>query len=250
MSQFQKHEPCFKCGSRDNLARYSDGHGYCFGCGYWEPGNEALEKPLERAVAPSDGTGVSNPLVPEDITLQPSERALEWISKYELDEEDLRNNLVGWSESKERLYFPLWGPDGVVTFYAARYLGNNPDEKKWLTFGKVDKEIDIFNSSKKSLEHGIILVEDIISAIKVGKLFPTSCLFGCTPNNHRLLKYKQITSSVIFWLDSNMHAQSVKLANRAIILGMNGKNILEDKDPKNFSLKEIERILIDYKLRT
>jgi len=33
------HEPCPSCGSRDNLARYSDGHGYCFGCGYWEKGD-------------------------------------------------------------------------------------------------------------------------------------------------------------------------------------------------------------------
>lgn len=33
-------EPCPKCGSRDNLARYSDGHAHCFsmGCDYFERG--------------------------------------------------------------------------------------------------------------------------------------------------------------------------------------------------------------------
>jgi twinkle protein len=31
-AQFVQHEPCPKCGSEDNLARYDDGHGYCFGC--------------------------------------------------------------------------------------------------------------------------------------------------------------------------------------------------------------------------
>jgi twinkle protein len=33
-------EPCPKCGSRDNLARYSDGHAYCFsaGCEHYERG--------------------------------------------------------------------------------------------------------------------------------------------------------------------------------------------------------------------
>ncbi len=31
-SIFVQHEPCPKCGSRDNLARYSDGHAWCFGC--------------------------------------------------------------------------------------------------------------------------------------------------------------------------------------------------------------------------
>ena len=35
------HEPCPKCGSQDNLARYDDGHAHCFGagCGYWEAAN-------------------------------------------------------------------------------------------------------------------------------------------------------------------------------------------------------------------
>lgn len=37
------HEPCPACDSRDNLARYSDGHGYCFGCGHYE--HAAGDKP-------------------------------------------------------------------------------------------------------------------------------------------------------------------------------------------------------------
>ena len=38
-SEFVRHEPCPQCSSRDNLARYSDGHAYCFGCEYREPGD-------------------------------------------------------------------------------------------------------------------------------------------------------------------------------------------------------------------
>jgi len=45
-SSFLQHEPCPDCGSQDNLARYDDGHGYCFGCGRWEPG-EGAAKPRE-----------------------------------------------------------------------------------------------------------------------------------------------------------------------------------------------------------
>ena len=37
-----RHEPCPECGSRDNLGRYSDGHGYCFGCGYYEKAEEEM----------------------------------------------------------------------------------------------------------------------------------------------------------------------------------------------------------------
>jgi len=47
-STFVKHEPCPKCGSKNNLARYSDGHGYCFGCEYWEAGDD-MEAQIEQA---------------------------------------------------------------------------------------------------------------------------------------------------------------------------------------------------------
>lgn len=38
-SEYTHKEPCPNCGSKDNLARYSDGHGWCFGCHYYEPGD-------------------------------------------------------------------------------------------------------------------------------------------------------------------------------------------------------------------
>ena len=38
-------EPCPACGSRNNLGRYDDGHGYCFGCHYYEK-----EKPNSESV--------------------------------------------------------------------------------------------------------------------------------------------------------------------------------------------------------
>jgi len=40
-------EPCPSCGSRDNLARYTDGHGYCFGCGHYEHGEGYLKTQQE-----------------------------------------------------------------------------------------------------------------------------------------------------------------------------------------------------------
>jgi twinkle protein len=39
-------EPCPECGSRDNLARYSDGHAYCFtpSCDHYEPSSDAGDR--------------------------------------------------------------------------------------------------------------------------------------------------------------------------------------------------------------
>ena len=52
-SQLIRKEPCPECGSKDNLARYSDGHAYCFtpGCEHYEPGEgqESSERPPRKA---------------------------------------------------------------------------------------------------------------------------------------------------------------------------------------------------------
>jgi twinkle protein len=44
-------EPCPSCGSKDNLARYSDGHAFCFGqgCGHYEPGDGSAPKKAAKA---------------------------------------------------------------------------------------------------------------------------------------------------------------------------------------------------------
>ena len=47
-SEFIQHEPCPKCGSRDNLARYSDGHAYCFGCEYRETTGEEQKVVIKK----------------------------------------------------------------------------------------------------------------------------------------------------------------------------------------------------------
>lgn len=48
--------PCPECGSRDNLARYSDGHAYCFGmgCGYYEAGSGETSSAPRKSTMTSD----------------------------------------------------------------------------------------------------------------------------------------------------------------------------------------------------
>ena len=46
-SKFVRHEACPQCNSKDNLARFSDGHAYCFGCNYTEqPEREPKLRPI------------------------------------------------------------------------------------------------------------------------------------------------------------------------------------------------------------
>ena len=64
-------EPCPKCGSRDNLGRYDDGHAYCFGCAYYEPATGAAprsEQPKEYARVSNMLRGEVRALVKRGIT--------------------------------------------------------------------------------------------------------------------------------------------------------------------------------------
>lgn len=47
-SEFVQHEPCPSCGSSDALGRYSDGHGHCFACKYYEPGENDQPKKVQQ----------------------------------------------------------------------------------------------------------------------------------------------------------------------------------------------------------
>jgi twinkle protein len=70
-SQFIGREPCPTCGSADNLARYSDGHAYCFSqdCKHYEPATDgsATVKAAPK-VNSSLLTGTYSPLTRRKIT--------------------------------------------------------------------------------------------------------------------------------------------------------------------------------------
>lgn len=69
-SEFVGHEACPECGSDDNLARYSDGHGYCFGCRHYEHA-EGAETPQRRRPQMAEGLiegGEHRPLKARGIT--------------------------------------------------------------------------------------------------------------------------------------------------------------------------------------
>lgn len=68
-SDFISKEPCPSCGSRDNLARYSDGHVYCFGCEYYEHG-EGMEETQEQIVEQGKD------LIPEGLVSTLEKRAI------------------------------------------------------------------------------------------------------------------------------------------------------------------------------
>jgi len=69
------HESCPKCGSKDNLGRYPDGHAYCFGseCDYMEH-NNSDSKPVGKVLSTSNDflkQETMSPLIKEESPKKP-----------------------------------------------------------------------------------------------------------------------------------------------------------------------------------
>lgn len=84
-ASFIKHEPCPNCGSKDNLARYADGGGHCFGCEYHEfpEGETSSPTPLETKGGGSVLTDLEyKPLPKRGITVDTCKKFGYMIGKY------------------------------------------------------------------------------------------------------------------------------------------------------------------------
>ncbi|KGK67062.2 DNA primase [Xanthomonas citri pv. fuscans] len=81
-SQFVAKEPCPKCGSRDNLARYDDGHGFCFGCSHYEPADGDATRTQSRPRMSDDfAQGEASALAARGLQEETCRKFSYWVGK-------------------------------------------------------------------------------------------------------------------------------------------------------------------------
>lgn len=234
---------CAKLGkdnSHDNLAVYSDGHSYCYSCKYtiYPSGYEKLKNNMQEEATTLT---TNNIYLPEDTDFWYPKKCITWITQYELTRINLLNNNISWSESEQRLIFPIYGSATLIA-YQGRYFGTE-NKPKWFGKGNLKDTFHILGKGKT-----IILVEDIVSAIKLSLMPNISAmpLFGCYVGYkrfERLYKLLEPNSEVYVWLDPDKRQESILEAKLGRITGLSCGVIWSTKDPKEHSFKEIERIL-------
>lgn len=229
---------CAKLGkdrSEDNLAIYSDGHQFCFSCGYHSSGSRISRFTLSDAI-PHPIPEIN---LPHDSSYDYPKVALDWIEQYDLHRHDLLKHRVVWSEHYRRLIFPIFDAPGLLA-YQGRYFGAE-DKPKWWGEGNLKDTLHILRGKDDSC---IILVEDIISAIKLQKVGHTSMpLFGSHVDLSRLKRISNFYKDVVLWLDPDKRKESIKFMSLGKSLGLNMRVIFSDLDPKEHDYADIQRIL-------
>jgi ribosomal protein S27AE len=224
---FIQHTNCPKCGSRDNLAEYTDGF-YCFGCGYKKQKND-LNSIRSRLSEHQPDAMLSDELILDyDIPLKP----MQWLLQYNITKDDVKLYQIGWEPRKQMLVL-LNTPE----YHQARnFSGYGP---KYIAKGK--KPLIFYNISDT-----LICVEDVISAIKIAKSNKNVCVIPLLGSIIPLELTETILkrfNKVFVWLDRDKAIEAVKQARNLKQKGIDSDVIITPKDPKEYSTGEINEWL-------
>lgn len=233
---FLGHSQCPRCAERgndrkkNNLAEYADGW-HCFSCGYRKKKNSLANlKRLET---------FSEPKLCDGITLEkklPLD-ALKWLAGYNLT----LNEMEGFRYANKRV------KNGVdvqcnllVLFHSNSYwLARNLDTSSVRYYSSGRKPILKYGNNR----HVIVLVEDIISAIKVARVATAIPMLSSKLPAEWLSELKPY-DRVVIWGDRDKAVQNTRESRRlSEILGKPVQNVITEKDPKYFSTEDIKNYL-------
>jgi hypothetical protein len=237
MAKYLHHEPCPNCGSRDNLARYSDGSAYCFGCRYVEP-------PSLRALAPKVREDVGErDYEAHEWTKEFGPSAVEWMSKYEITVPDALKHGFLFHPRRNQLIFPWYNDTFEVIGYQARNFAEGA-KRKYHTEGDIANLLPIYRNSSTNLTRHVVLVEDVISAVKISRYSDAMpCLSSGIPVK-KLKRLAGLYDAFTVWLDGNMFTNATRMADQLQLMGREANVILTNKDPKEHTYAEINEILV------
>jgi DNA primase len=95
----------------------------------------------------------------------------------------------------------------------------------------------------KGTKGRVVVVEDIMSAIRVGEVVNTISLLGTKADTNQINTLSRF-DNVITWLDSDRAGRhGSKTIRQAVGLLTNTQDIVTELDPKSYSNQQIETIL-------
>lgn len=233
MSRVLSVSRCPHCAERgkdrkgNNLAEYADGF-HCFSCGYNKP--KRILKRLEAISKPRvyDGIACDKKLLPAH---------LKWLLAYGLTEKEI--GLFSYAYKRFIKGYEI--PCNLLVFINTDtyWLGRN--------FG-VDGVRYLSSGEKPLLKYGInpdvvVFVEDVISAIKVGRVATAIPLLGAKIPAQWLEQVREY-NRVIIWGDYDKKIDNIYAARKASeVLGKQVQSVITEKDPKYFNTDEINNYL-------
>lgn len=250
---------CPECGENTNTNAMMVSHssksynGFCFACDH-KPfemkGKQTLEELTElkrinnESLQPTEGARCE---LPEDFTQDiPLEGRL-WLYSNGITDKHRRKYNIGYSERLRRVVMPVYDTKGDLIWFQCRALVKGQKPKYLQPSG--DKGSVVFQSKTerdKGTKGRVVVVEDIMSAIRVGETTLAISLLGTKADTNQINTLSRF-SNVTTWLDSDKAGRNgSKTIRQAVGLLTNTTDIVTELDPKAYSNQQIEKILCKY----
>lgn len=205
---------------------------------------ETLDQ-LQELLKESKGVMTVNEIkLPDDITFMLPPIVRQYMLKYGLTSNEIPLSRFGWSPSLDRMIMPVYDKDESLIYWQGRNLGEvtleNPKYKNVYLSGSRDiyakfERRDKFNG----LGNTLVLVEAIISAVKLSRHVDTIALLGSYVPDSIIQQMKEY-ERVLIWLDPDKIIASITDAMRFHMLtGRKVMPIFSDKKPKQYNDREI-----------
>ena len=250
MARFSHYEACRRCTEQgrdsrgDNLGVWVDGGAHCFSCG-WHRFPKHYSSPSVEV-----GLNGSKSVLPAGFTREVPAIAWKWLLQYGLPF-TYWQPFVGYSPEDSRLVFTVGQPTkfsiGRLIDTGTSVASGHAKPRKWYVWGDSHKHCERIGegrSSDKSGRSSVVLVEDIVSAHKVGQVTETIPLFGTRVFEDVQYYLMTINSPIKLWLDKDQEGRVAKVAAWLQGLTENPVDvIITDNDPKTYSTDQIKEIL-------
>lgn len=258
-----KQGPCPSCPSSDAYTVYEDGHGYCFSCHYRTPGENNVEYLKKRWESWSmkllSFKGRCEEMATDIQEVDPysfninnyssvlDKKAIQWLKKYGITDTEIRGFKFLWNHKTHSLVFPFYDESGKIAFTNERYFGPNKDFPKYITHGNKSAYIHWFCPNRNSPSERpdvALLVEDVISAIKVGRHYACMPLFGSSiPAGVPKTLYNRFKIARV-WLDMDKAGTSLIEASKLSQWG-SARSIITPYDPKEYGNEGIKEKVLE-----
>jgi predicted RNA-binding Zn-ribbon protein involved in translation (DUF1610 family) len=220
---------------------------YCNACGFNPISSKGIQTLAEIARIKELNELAEKPLtkleLPDDYTQEIPQHARLWLLRAGITESVWRRYKVGYSKSLERVVLPVRDNKSSLIWYQCRALleGQKP---KYIQPSRYKGDV-LFRSVRKGTgESLVIVVEDILSAIRVGESFQAVSILGTKLTTEQASVLGRHTIGV--WLDPDRAGvKGSRTIRRTLGLVTDVFDIQSEVDPKHLSNKVIKELVND-----
>jgi len=237
------------CGSGEKLSVTHSMKSYwcnCYRCGFTDieyKGKQSLAE-LKKLQALNDAAAKIELTLdlPNDFTEELPRHARAWLFRAGISPNLWKYHSIGYSEALDRVILPVYDTQGNLEWYQCRALQSGQKPKYLQPSRCRDKVMFRVLRDRENLQRAIV-VEDILSAIRVGVHINTYSVLGTkitTPQAAELSKYGTVTT----WLDPDRAGRTgAYKIRKTMALVTDVTNIVTSVDPKDLSDKQIKEQL-------